>query len=162
MHPHTRKTACYKDFFGRKIKKYVSPLYHGLQGGVAMSYADVCEAVAINGTNISAAGCKCHTQMCARQLSLCRESTVSLIRFACAQIWVSNCSISRSEQTPTPSKVSTLRASGYARLPSTATCRLLSKGSSFLMSWGTQCFIAYYILHGQLQFALPSYGILPA
>lgn len=46
---------------------------------------------------------------------------MSAIRFACAQIWVSNCSISRSEQTPTPSRGSILRASGYARLPSTAT-----------------------------------------
>lgn len=74
---------------------------------------------------------QCHTQMCARQLSLCRESTVSAIRFACAQIWVSNCSISRSEQIPTPSRGSILRASGYARLPSTATCRSLSKDYRF-------------------------------
>ena len=28
--PHTRKNACYKDFFDREIKKYGSPLYHGL------------------------------------------------------------------------------------------------------------------------------------
>lgn len=81
-------------------------------GKGAQSRRNGCSICAVEVRNLA------RNTQCARQLSLCRESTVSVIRFACAQVWASNCSISRSEQTPTPSKVSTLRASGYARLPS--------------------------------------------
>lgn len=84
-----------------------------------MSYADVCEAVE-----------SLQRKYCERDpFRLCADMGIKLLYQPLGT-------------DPDAIKGFYLEASGYARLPSTATCRSLSKGLSFRMSWGTQYFIA--------------------